>query len=339
MLQTLSRVETLNRNFDKSISSVKEAAALHSSAVFEGTWEAGREGFLTQRPLQTTRTCRRSCKRQPAVDGCSLQLACSFALQDRRGEAEALTYAAEASLSRLNAEARLVGWAWTGSVPVLRMPSPRSTCCQPTRPKPWPTRSLRDARGRCERVEHFQRSHRQGRDFSDQAGDIFRELGDKDGLQMVDEAHKPACSLQSVLVGALAKVMYLASNVAVERYCEVSRLVLPGLGRPDSACKATPPTRMITNLKAWCLSGVDSAVCCRVPPGSVLVEAGLKLRRAHGSVQVNVTKAEVDWGCKFSSWCVHVPVCFLGSFLLLSVWLCRCISPFHAFNVKVAKDC
>jgi len=125
VLQTLSRVESLNRNFDKSISAIKEAVANY-------------------------------------ID-----------MQDRRGEAESLTFAAEASLSRLNAEEHM-------------LPTEQA-------------KALAD----------------EGRDFSDQAGNIFRELGDKEGLQMVDE------------------VMYLASSVAVERYCE-----------------ATQPTRMITNLKS-----------------------------------------------------------------------------------------
>ena len=59
----------------------------------------------------------------------------------------------------------------------------------------------------------------QGRDFSDQAGNIFKELGDKEGLQMVDEA-QGSNILCSETVYRVAKVMYLASNVAVERYCE-----------------------------------------------------------------------------------------------------------------------
>ena len=57
----------------------------------------------------------------------------------------------------------------------------------------------------------------QGRDFSDQAGNIFRELGDKEGLQMVDEVPRAS---QGPCARKPDEVMYLASNVAVERYCE-----------------------------------------------------------------------------------------------------------------------
>ncbi|CAK9054708.1 Hypothetical protein SCF082_LOCUS29669 [Durusdinium trenchii] len=55
----------------------------------------------------------------------------------------------------------------------------------------------------------------EGKQCSDKARDIFLELGDKEGLQIVDE------------------VTFVSTNVAVEKYCE-----------------ATPPTRMITTLKS-----------------------------------------------------------------------------------------
>jgi len=55
----------------------------------------------------------------------------------------------------------------------------------------------------------------EGKECSDKARDMFLELGDKEGLQIVDE------------------VTFVSTNVAVEKYCE-----------------ATPPTRKITTLKS-----------------------------------------------------------------------------------------
>ena len=100
VLQTLCRVESLNRNFDKSISTIKEAGA---------TGEAYRKTILVRsgvvkpcgRPWKTIGRCRQSGQSPLSVSGCKLLPR----LEDRRGEAESLTFAAEASLSRLNAEA------------------------------------------------------------------------------------------------------------------------------------------------------------------------------------------------------------------------------------------
>ncbi|CAJ1363436.1 unnamed protein product [Effrenium voratum] len=56
---------------------------------------------------------------------------------------------------------------------------------------------------------------RGGKQCSDKARDMFQELDDKEGMQIVDE------------------VTYISTNVAVEKYCE-----------------ATPPTRVITTLQS-----------------------------------------------------------------------------------------
>ncbi|CAJ1372723.1 unnamed protein product [Effrenium voratum] len=125
VLQMLSRVESRNLNFDKSIKCINEAVV----------------------------NCRE--------------------MKDTRGEAEALAYQAEAVLNKLNAEENMLSAA--------------------------EQQALAD----------------EGKQCSDKARDMFQELDDKEGMQIVDE------------------VTYISTNVAVEKYCE-----------------ATPPTRVITTLQS-----------------------------------------------------------------------------------------